>query len=242
MIVIGHRGARLEAPENTIPGFRYAIDLGLTAVEFDIRMTSDGHLVVIHDATVDRTTSGTGDVSSFTLTAIQALDARAAFPDWPEPCVVPTFGQVLDIVQTLPELLVEIKGDTPDRLDRIVPATIAEIVRRDLADRVTITSFDPHALEIARRVAPRIRRGFIGNWDEPRFLETALALDCGQIDARHATADRALVAQARAAGMRVVGWPTNSEADLESVLTLEPDMFCTDSPTLLLELAATTSS
>jgi len=241
MIIVGHRGARFEAPENTIPGFHYAVDLGLTAVEFDIRMTSDGDLVVIHDATVDRTTNGTGAVSSFTLAQLQALDARSTFPDWPEPCVVPTFGQVLDVVETLPELLIEIKGDAPNRLNRIVPATIAEIVRRDLDDRVTITSFDPYALEIAQREAPHLRRGYIGNWDERHFVETALALGCTQIDARHATADRALVAEATSRGMRVVGWPTNSQEDLDSVLTLEPDMFCTDSPTLLMELAGARS-
>lgn len=242
MIIIGHRGARFEAPENTVPGFHYAIDLGLTAVEFDIRMTSDGHLVVIHDATVDRTTNGTGEVSSFTLAGIHALDARATFPDWPEPCIVPTFGQVLDVVGMLPVLLVEIKGDTPERLGRIVPATVAEILRRDLGDRVTITSFDPYALELAQREAPALQRGYIGDWNEPRFLETALALGCTQIDVRHTTADRALVAEAKSHGMRVVGWPTNSQEDLDSVLTLDPDLFCTDSPTLLIELAGTGNS
>ncbi|MDQ3779613.1 MAG: glycerophosphodiester phosphodiesterase, partial [Chloroflexota bacterium] len=52
MLIVGHRGARFEAPENTLPGFRYAVGLGLAAVEFDIRMTADEHLVVIHDDTV----------------------------------------------------------------------------------------------------------------------------------------------------------------------------------------------
>lgn len=71
MDLIGHRGARFEAPENILSGFRYAIALGLTAVEFDVRMTFDDHLVVIHDATVDRTTNGTGEVASLTLAEIQ---------------------------------------------------------------------------------------------------------------------------------------------------------------------------
>jgi glycerophosphoryl diester phosphodiesterase len=236
MIIIGHRGARFEAPENTLPGFRYALDLGLSAVEFDIRMTSDGHLVVIHDATVDRTTNGTGDVSSFTLAEIQALDARSIHTEWPEPCTVPTFSDVLDVVQVLPELLVEIKGDAPERLDRIVPATIAEIRHRNIEDRVTLTSFDPYALEIAKRTAPEIRRGYIGKWDNRDFLDTAVRLDCRQIDANHISADRGLVTRAHALGMRVVGWPTNSQEDLDSVLQLRPAFACTDSPTLLTEL------
>jgi len=241
MLMIGHRGARFEAPENTVPGFHYAIDLGLSAVEFDIRMTKDDQLVIIHDSTVDRTTDGEGDVSSFTLAEIRALDARSIFPEWPEPCPVPTFDEVLDIVQVLPELLIEIKTDAPGRLDRIVPATIDEIRRRDIAERVTITSFDPYALEVALRTEPAIRRGYIGKGDSQEFLDTAVRLDCGQIDANHASADRGLVTKAKALGMRVVGWPTNSREDLESVLTLEPDLFCTDAPTLLAELAGVPS-
>src|SRR5687768_9710541 len=86
MILLGHRGARFEAPENTLPGFRYAIDLGLEAVEFDLRLTRDGEVVVIHDETVDRTTNGTGAVADLTLGEVQRLDARSIFPDWPESC------------------------------------------------------------------------------------------------------------------------------------------------------------
>lgn len=236
MQIVGHRGASFEAPENTVPGFRHAIALGLSAVEFDIRMTSDSYLVVIHDSTVDRTTNGTGAVSSFTLAEIQALDARSNFPGWPEGCVVPTFAEVLDVVRELPELLVEIKGDAPGRVEQIVGATIAEILGRDIVDRVTITSFDPYALELVQREAPHIRRGYIGNWDTQEFLDTAARLDCVQIDARHTTADRRLMVKARSLGMRVVGWPINSREDLDSVLTLNADMVCTDNPTLLMTL------
>lgn len=238
MQMIGHRGARFEAPENTVPGFRYALGLGLQAVEFDVRMTKDEQLVVIHDATVDRTTDGSGEVASFSLAEIQALDARSAFPDWPEPCRVPAFAEVLDVVGHLPELLIEIKGDAPARLDRVVPKTVAEIRSRGIEHQVTITSFDPYALELAHREAPEIRRGYIGRWDAPDFLETAVRLGCAQIDANHTTADRGLVAKARSLRMRIVGWPTNSQEDLDSVRTLEPELFCTDRPTLLTRLAA----
>jgi glycerophosphoryl diester phosphodiesterase len=239
--MIGHRGARFEAPENTVPGFRYALGLGLQALEFDIRMTKDEQIVVIHDATVDRTTNGTGDVSSFTLAEIQALDARSIFPDWPEPCRVPTFAEVLDVVGHLPELLVEIKGDAAERLDVIVPKMIVEIRSRRIGKSVTITSFEPYALELARREAPEIRRGYIGRGDIQEFLDTAVRLDCAQIDANHTTADRALVATARSLRMRVVGWPTNSQEDLDSVRTLAPALFCTDRPTLLTELSVATT-
>ena len=90
MLVFGHRGARAEAPENTVAGFRYARGIGLTAVEFDVRLTRDDRLVVIHDKTVDRTTDGTGAVADLTYRRIAGFDARGPFTDWPEPCRVPT--------------------------------------------------------------------------------------------------------------------------------------------------------
>lgn len=242
MLMVGHRGARFEAPENTVAGFRHALGLGVRAVEFDVRMTADGQLVVIHDATVDRTTNGTGEVAALTLAELRQLDARSTFPDWPEPCRIPTFGEVLDVVGHLAELVIEIKADTPERLDRVVPMVTAEIERRGIGPQVSITSFEPYALEVARRAAPGIRRGYIGRWDDQAFLDTAVRLECGQIDANHTTADRGLVLKARALGMRVIGWPTNSAEDLASVRTLEPDFFCTDSPSLLTELTAAGSA
>lgn len=238
MQVLGHRGARFEAPENTVPGFQYAVDMGLKACEFDIRMSKDGHLVIIHDDTVDRTTNGTGDVASLTLEELQALDARSIFPDFPEQCRIPTFGEVLDVVKGMDHIQVEIKSDTNERLEIIVPMVVAEIIERGLEEPCTIISFNVHAIEIARREAPRIGRGFIGNWDTPEFLETAQALGCIDAGPHHVTADRELVSKAKSMGIRITGWPTNSAEELASVITLDPEYICTDSPTLISGLLA----
>ena len=132
--------------------------------------------------------------------------------------------------------MVEIKHDAPERLDVTVPLVLAEIARRGLDDQVTITSFETYPLEIVQRLAPHIRRGFIGDWDTRDYLDTAIRLGARQVDAKHTTADRALVAEAKVLGLRVVGWPTNSQEELESVLTLQPDLFCTDRPSLLTDL------
>ncbi|MGB3329490.1 MAG: glycerophosphodiester phosphodiesterase family protein, partial [Thermomicrobiales bacterium] len=82
--LVGHRGAAFEAPENTLAGFRHAVDLGLRCVEFDIRLTADDQLAVIHDATVDRTTNGRGRVADHTMADLARLDARAIHDQWPE--------------------------------------------------------------------------------------------------------------------------------------------------------------
>jgi glycerophosphoryl diester phosphodiesterase len=238
MLVVGHRGARHEAPENTITGFRHAIDLGLQVVEFDIRMSRDGELAIVHDATVDRTTNGSGNVADLTLAELQALDARSIHADWPEPARIPNFSEVLDAVGSLPVILVEIKADTNERLDLIVPKAIAEIRARGLERQAAIISFNIHALEIAHRLAPEIDRGYIGNWDTPEFLDVATRLECRHVHPYHPTADRALVAQAKASGFEVSGWQTNSAGDLESVLTLNPDYISSDVPTLITGLLA----
>ncbi len=238
VLIVGHRGARFEAPENTLSGFRYAVKLGLRSVEFDVRMTADKQLVIIHDDTVNRTTNGEGKVSDLTLSEIQALDARSIFPDWPEPCFVPTLDQVLNVVVEIPELIIEIKSDTDERLDQIVSMAIAEVLRRDIVARVSFTSFNPYALERVQQEAPQIRRGYIGNWDTEHFLDRSVELGCAQADVHHRTGDHALVSKARLRGMRVICWPTNSREELDHVLTFNPDLFCTDNPTLLRALYA----
>jgi glycerophosphoryl diester phosphodiesterase len=235
-VIIGHRGARFEAPENTLPGFRYVMNFGLGAVEFDVRLSADGELMVIHDETVDRTTNGAGKVADLTVDELRSLDARATFPEWNEPCIIPTLNEVLNLVAGLNYVMIEIKSDTKDRLERIVPAIIDAINKRNLDERVTLTSFLPEALAIAQREAPGIRRGYIGRWDEQHYLDMAVELGCLQVDVCHLTADHNLVAEAKSQGMRIVGWPTNSQEELDSVLSFEPHFFCTDSPALLRQL------
>lgn len=230
---IGHRGARFEAPENTLSGFRYAIGIGIQALEFDVHLTADNLLVVIHDGTVDRTTNGAGRVADLTLAEIQALDARSIFPGWPEPCLVPTLDQVLDTVAPVPDLIVEIKTDTPERLAKIVPAVIAAVEERNLASQVTITSFDSLAVELVQSIRPTIRHGWIGDWDTREFLERSIELGCTQVDAHMPTADHSIVAEGKALGWRVVVWPCNTPEALELALTYEPDFICTDEPTAI---------
>lgn len=234
MRIVGHRGARFEAPENTLEGFRYAIDLGLQAVELDVHLSRDGELIVIHDDTVDRTTNGAGKVADLTLEEIRTLDARSIHTHWPQACRVPALGESLDALATLPVILVEIKRDTPARLDEVVPKTVAAIRERGLEHQAVIISFDIYALELAKREAPQIVRGYIGDWDTAAFLDTARQLECGWINPYHPTADRELVARAKAEGFGVSAWPTNTDEDLAGVLALDPDEITTDAPTWLL--------
>jgi glycerophosphoryl diester phosphodiesterase len=236
--IIGHRGARNEAPENTIPGFAHVVKLGLQAVEFDVRLARDGELVVIHDATVDRTTDCSGEVGSFTSEELASMDARAEHPEWPERCGIPALPEVLDIVDHLPRLLIEVKANRPDGLDLVVERVLDLVQSRGLENQVTVTSFDPAVLEIVQHLAPEQSRGLIGNGDSPTFFEAAQRLGCDQIDVRLATSSAEMMTTAREAGLRTVAWPCNSDEELAKACAWQPDMLTTDRPSWLQELMA----
>jgi glycerophosphoryl diester phosphodiesterase len=237
--VTGHRGARNEAPENTVAGFTYARRLGLPAVEFDVRLTKDHQLVVIHDATVDRTTDGTGAVADLTYADIATLNAGVALPDWPDRCPVPTLAEVLDTLDGVPTMMIELKPDTPERLEQIARGTLAQLNERSIAHRAILTSFDPVALEIVQHLAPDQRRGLIGNWDTPDFFEIARRTGCMQADIRMTTASADVVAQAKEAGLRTIGWPCNTPEALDTLIEWGVDALTTDVPSTMVQALTT---
>jgi glycerophosphoryl diester phosphodiesterase len=108
-LVVAHRGNRVGAPENTLEALQQAADLGADALEFDVRCTRDGELVVIHDAELDRTTSGHGPVRSFSLAELRTLDAGARSPhSQGARHLIPTLEEVLERFRKIP-LVIEVK-------------------------------------------------------------------------------------------------------------------------------------
>jgi glycerophosphoryl diester phosphodiesterase len=146
--IVGHRGHAAHAPENTIESFRQAVDLGVDALELDVHLSSDGHVVVTHDSTLDRTTSGSGRVERLTLADIRAVDAGARFTrdegaTWPyrgHGVTVPTLDEVLGTFPHTP-LLIEIKADGASRPTR------ALIERHGAVDRCIVASFREVAMD-----------------------------------------------------------------------------------------------
>ena len=102
MYVVGHRGAAGVQPENTLPGFEYALSLGCEYVETDVHLSKDGHSVIIHDDTVNRTTNGQGRVADLTLAELRSLDAGQGRQ-------IPLLQEVLDVVRDIAILLCELK-------------------------------------------------------------------------------------------------------------------------------------
>lgn len=147
--VIAHRGGPAYAPENTLAAFRQAIADGVDWLEFDVQMTSDGELVVIHDTTVDRTTDGTGAVADMTLAQIQALDAG-------EGERIPTFAEVIDVAKAagvgiLPE------AKSPELYPGIEQAMVDAIVKAGYLDKTIVQSFVPETLDTFHEINPDLQ-------------------------------------------------------------------------------------
>ena len=111
MFVIGHRGAPALAPENTLPSFMKAIELGVDYIELDVRASKDGKLVIIHDETVNRTTDAKGPVSSYTLTSLRKLDAGRWFGEEFKDVRIPTIEEVLGLVKDKTSVVIHIKHE-----------------------------------------------------------------------------------------------------------------------------------
>ncbi|QEO10859.1 glycerophosphodiester phosphodiesterase [Protaetiibacter larvae] len=154
--VAGHRGDRASAPENTIPSFASAVDSGLDFLETDVQLTADGHPVLMHDETVDRTTNGTGAVASLTLDQIRSLDAGSWYASEFAGVQVPTFEEFLDVLAGCrKKAIVELKGIwTPDQVRGILGGVYA----RGVQNRIIFASFELPTVESLALAAPAIPR------------------------------------------------------------------------------------
>lgn len=235
MNLFGHRGAKGEAPENTLAGFQYVRTLGIDAFELDVRLSADDQLVVMHDATVDRTTDGQGPVSSFGAEELAALDARAEHPGWPTRVGVPILAEVLAAIPDASQWELEIKSDAPERMERICRQLAVMVAQYGLRGRVMITSFDPVALQLMTAVAPELPRGFIARFDTPDHLETARTLGCARVGIPLATGSAEMTRAAQAAGLDVTGWPGNTHDGVRTLLGWGVDNITTDFPTMALD-------
>jgi glycerophosphoryl diester phosphodiesterase len=164
-IVVAHRGASAEAPENTIEAFRRGVDAGADAVELDVHLTRDGQLAVIHDETLDRTTDRTGAIASLTMDEIRKADAGArfarpddsGFPFAGKGHRVPTLPEVLEWLPDGIGLVVEIKARAAS--DAVVDAVKGHAARE--SGRLAVISFDEQAIERVRGLDPEIRTGYL---------------------------------------------------------------------------------
>lgn len=223
MIVTSHRGAGFLEPENTLRAIRRAIDLGADQVEIDVQLTRDGHLVLMHDETIDRTTNGKGKVSELTCSEIRQLDAGQGEH-------VPTLEEVLTL--TAGKITPQIELKSPG----LVPAVIATLHAFACADRVVLTSFLHQQLTEARQLSPSIATGALWGRLPNDVIGQATQLGVQALHLWHQFITPQIIADAHAHGLLVRAWNANTEEEMQRLIDLGVDAIGSDRPDLLIEV------
>ncbi|MFI6463741.1 glycerophosphodiester phosphodiesterase [Streptomyces sp. NPDC050538] len=214
-LTIGHRGVMGLEPENTLRSFVAAEQAGLDVIELDLHLSKDGALVVMHDADVDRTTDGTGPIAERTLGELRTLDAGRGER-------VPTFDEVLDAVKS--PVQAEIK-------DLAAARALAEVMhRRNLVERVEVSSFHDEAIAEIARLVPGVRTALIASRFGPDVVERATEAGAETVCLNIRRLTLEVVEAARKADLKIIGWVVNTQDQLRLVRALGLDGATTDYP------------
>ena len=232
-LVIAHRGASVDAPENTLAAVEIALAQGADRVEVDVRRTADGHLVLVHDTDLRRTTDVAADragdpVGTFTLAELQRLDAGS----WHDPRFagerIPTLPQLLDLVRGRAGVHLELKD--PARYPGIEQQVVAALRP---GDDVLVQSFDHAGVRRVHALAPRLRVGLLTEEPLDAAAVRAAAAFAAEINPAVEVVDAELVETVREHGLGVSVWTVDDTAELERVLALGVDGIITDVPAVL---------
>jgi glycerophosphoryl diester phosphodiesterase len=232
-LVFGHRGAAAYAPENTLASFRLAMEQGAHGVEFDVHLTRDGVPVVIHDFSLDKTTSGHGPVVEHEYEDLEALDAGShkgsEFAGEP----IPTLEEVFRLLSGKLAMNVEVKADT----DGIEDAVAALIDQYGVNDWVIVSSFNPLILQRFAAKYPQIALGYLYDESMPyeEFLQLLTNVKLQARHPHHTMIDASFVRVAKQFGYRINTWTVNEPARAIELRQFGVDVIITDTPDVILK-------
>ncbi len=217
-IKIAHRGASAYEPENTLRSFERAIEMKADMIELDVRQSIDGHLVVMHDGTVDRTTDSTGPVSLKTLAELKELNAGKGER-------IPTLNEVVELGRGRAKFVIELKENGAE--DKVV-----DLIRKNkLIDEVFIVSFKANRLKMIKELEPKLKTGLIlfASLDPIR-----LAKNCGAdvVAPFRWFITKGLIERAKANGLHTFTWTVDEtskaqvlkEKGVSGIVTNKPDI------------------
>ncbi|HEV8253876.1 MAG TPA: glycerophosphodiester phosphodiesterase family protein [Vicinamibacteria bacterium] len=239
-LIIAHRGDSYVRPENTLVSFASALEAGAEILELDVQLTRDGHVVVLHDATLDRTTAGRGDVRQMTLQEVRAVSAGypARFGAAYAGERVPLLAEVLALVRERARLMIEVKPEsvTADAEGGIEARTVAEVRRGRMEKDVALISFSRPALLRCRQLAPEIARGHLFEHGAPgEMLAGAREAGCDIVMPEKRALSEELRDRAREAGTKVATWVVDEPEELRALARFELYGVGSNRPGLLLE-------
>jgi glycerophosphoryl diester phosphodiesterase len=228
-----HRGASAHAPENTIASFQLAYEQGAPLIEFDVKLTADKQVVVIHDQTVDRTTNGKGNVKQLTLSTLKQLDAGSWFDEKYRGERIPTLDEVFESQGRQLCMNVELTNYSSP-LDGLVDKVSGLVKKHGLENRVLFSSFFPTNLIRARKLLPDVSCGQLalpggaGWWQ--RVWGRLIDVQADHPYTSDVTSDSVALAHKRDRLVHV--WTVNDPTDMRRLCDLGVDGFFTDDPQL----------
>lgn len=235
MQIIGHRGARGEAPENTLGGFRYLYDLGIRAVEFDVRQLKDDQLVVIHDDDFVRTTGRSQHVESCNLLEAQQFDHRHQWHAWAFEEYTPNLPHVLDCLTDFEHIEVEVKAVS----DEAAAERLIQQLQQDLKGfekTATITSFDIKILAALAQQQSHFKRGLLIEIPVGEYaIELAHQYGCCRIGWKDQLATDDIIYQTQQANLEISVWTVNDVDRAKHLQQLGIQGLITDVPTTMIQ-------
>lgn len=222
-LVIAHRGASGERPENTLPAYELAVDQAADAIEIDLHRTRDGGIVVLHEEGLE-SLGGRGAVADATLAEVRRLDAGGG-------AGVPTLDEVLDGFGSRIAFNLELKHGARGAYEGLEAAAVAAVEARGLLAHTLFSSFYDPVLATLRAHAPQARIGLLISRRYPaRAVERARALGAEALHPELALVDRPLVEEAHAAGLAVYVFTVDPVEEMQRVLDLGADGLFTNWP------------
>jgi len=238
VVVVGHRGAKAHAPENTLVSFEVAAAHGADAVECDVRLTKDGEVVVIHDATVERVAGVKGLVAEMTFEELRRLDVGSHFgPEWAG-SRIPLLDEVLEKAAVLGlEVVVETKGE-PEPLEELIEKTVAIVRQHRMQDRTAIISFHHPSLLAVREIDDRIATGILYGHGTPDPIAEAREFRADSVRPHYARVTAELAEECHANGLCLHTWTVNDAALARRLIGLGVDSIGSDSPRMIKALVS----
>lgn len=240
---IAHRGASFNAPENTMPAFQMALEMGADMIEFDVTLSRDQIPVVIHDQTLDRTTSGKGGINLYLSRELSELDAGLWFNKSFVNTRIPTLEQILNWASGKIALNIEIKKEAFIKTNETgIVEFISELVLKyDMTEHVIISSFSAEALIRSRKVMQKIPTAYLispYSWGSTRNLRLMKKLNASGLNLKHKQMKPELMKKAESERLPIWVYTVDDKEEMKKVIDKGATGIFTNRPDILKEVAS----
>lgn len=239
-VIFAHRGASAHAPENTIAAFELAVAQQADGIELDVKLTSDGHVVVHHDATVNRTTNGQGKLKDLSLAELKKLDAGSSFSEQFRGETIPTLEEVFEAVGGRTFINIELTNYNTPR-DQLVETVCMLVKKHQMQKRILFSSFFAGNLSRARSYLPDVPTGLLAFNGVLGAWARSFGFVFGKYQALHPylkDMTQQEVLRVHRLKRRVHVWTVNTQEDMRRLFGWGVDAIFTDDPQLAVKVRA----